>query len=238
MICSQCTKPNDDDAMFCESCGEGLPAHKPDSQTQSTATAPADTTSSPLPRSHSSPPLTAPSSSPERLLNRLLKLSGMRKIVVGSVAAICLILIVSVFGGKNSSGNSLQAVAEDHQVNWVLTAYSQAIANLKASKGNNSITISFDMDIKNPQIVNLVMTPKLLIRLFDKNDQLISHFTSAEEFTVSPGTAQSIGRSFKYTNQGGTLVLLERQANVIKYTINQRDLRDTNAVAIGFIKDK
>lgn len=248
--CKRCGSRNAANAVFCQSCGHKISEAAPATpQIQTPApTATANQSAQAKPEQFVSSKV---------LANMTSETNSKTKWSIGKVltyGVIALVVLGWIFGSntKNLSGHSLRAIVEDKEMsNWILSGYNQSITNLKASKSDSSITISFDMDTSKAtsmfgrpsapfgdQLARIGMNPKLLIRLFDKSGEHLTHFSSAEEFTLSPQWTQTFGRSYRYINQGGTLILLKEKENSFAYMVNQRDLRDTEVVAISFLDFK
>lgn len=86
--------------------------------------------------------------------------------------------------------------------------------------------VVIDFDINASIWTPVPQTFPLLVRLFDKNGQYLTQFTTAEEFT--PLIASFDAR------KGSTL--LKPKGNRLFYGVNIRDLRDASMMEIGFIE--
>lgn len=87
----------------------------------------------------------------------------------------------------------------------------------------------------------------MLVRLFDRNGNPLTHFTTREGFTVNEAVydmhmevyerAKKVGSSrdgYGYPIRRPTL--LKRKGNRLTYNVNVRDLRDAAIVELGFIQ--
>ena len=82
----------------------------------------------------------------------------------------------------------------------------------------------------------------LLVRLFDKNGQHLTHFSTTEKFTVYDEAFNGyetirqrfLSNGIKSEADKYKAMLLKPIGNRLRYGVNVRDLRDVNIVEIGF----
>ncbi|MBI5529817.1 MAG: hypothetical protein HY897_26130 [Deltaproteobacteria bacterium] len=131
--------------------------------------------------------------------------------------------------------------------------YNDAIVDLKCSKSDGSVIIKFGIDTgqwdngdsafgKWPHIF-------MLVRLFDRNGEYLTHFTTAEVFTTDETAFENYKNAIRSGVDAETSlekrgipvgkklpkpVLLKPRQNTLEYPINRRDLRDAEVVEVGF----
>jgi hypothetical protein len=104
--------------------------------------------------------------------------------------------------------------------------------------------IEFRFDV-NTREFDKDATPRLLVRLFDRNGQHLTHFPSLQRFTVDPVVAQlsrAVGTGAgplesdlaDPAGQGRLMVLLTPRDNELRFRVAIRDLRDAAIAEIGF----
>ncbi len=100
------------------------------------------------------------------------------------------------------------------------------------------IIIDFDVDDSQWRVQMLF---PLLVRLFDKNGQYLTHFTTAEGFTVFYEFFERANGAYQRGLRAGVpdanrfkCHLLKTKGNRLVYGVNVRDLRDASIVEIGF----
>ena len=99
-----------------------------------------------------------------------------------------------------------------------------------------------DLDVDTSQWVAVQLTFPLLVRVFDRNGQYLTHFTTAEKFTVFPEVYEQNAMHHKsFMNAGMATeaakykcILLKPKNNRLVYNVNVRDLRDASHAEIGF----
>ncbi len=108
--------------------------------------------------------------------------------------------------------------------NLATSGLNHSLSSVECVATEDSIVIEFDMDTA----CAYLHTPiPLLVRLFDKNGQYLTRFTTVEKFT---GVREHAGRI-------PNAVLLKPEGNRLVYEVNIRDLRDASIVEIGFYPD-
>ena len=109
---------------------------------------------------------------------------------------------------------------------WVAAGANASLGNVKCVATEGQVVIEFDVDA-----ARWGRTPggcKMLVRLFDRNGQYLTHFITAERFV-----AYEDDRNFGWAGQK----LLVPKGNRLVYDVNVRDLRDVNIAEIGFFKE-
>jgi hypothetical protein len=98
-----------------------------------------------------------------------------------------------------------------------------------------------DFDVDASQWPPVQQRFPLLVRLFDRNGQYLTHFTTAEGFTVFTKAFETFDSIYQRGMQVGLTdaakykcVLLKPKGNRFVYGVNVRDLRDASVVEIGF----
>lgn len=102
------------------------------------------------------------------------------------------------------------------------------LSDLTVYAGNGELTIEFDVP-PNPAWYADMMAIHLLVRLFDKNGQYLTHFTSKEIFTPNKNPT-----SFGVPYRGADLRILDEGRNRLVYPVNERDLTYAAVVEVGF----
>ena len=117
--------------------------------------------------------------------------------------------------------------------------YNARISSLKCTATEDSLVIDFDFldaELNPPDIF------PLLVRIFDKNGQHLTHFTTAERYTPSPDSFMQFDavrkrfqsqRAFGEADKYKTM-LLKPKANRLIYSVNIRDLKEASVVEVGF----
>lgn len=122
--------------------------------------------------------------------------------------------------------------------------FTQHLRNLSVSATKKQIIIDFDVDSKNWQPVTKSLF--LIVRLFDKEGQYLTHFVSRESFTASPdvhaGWMTVVNRFKGLTPEvrdqmigDFTPKLLESTGNRLVYNVNPAILENAAIVEIGLL---
>jgi hypothetical protein len=160
-----------------------------------------------------------------------------------------------------ASGRELEVHIGTAGGKGITSVLNSALKAVKCHATSDSIVIDFDLG--STININAKAYP-LLVRLFDRNGEHLTHFTTAEGFTDTQGTFDHekllYERATPMGSQGAPRravsavsngpgspretfavrkpVLLKRTGNRLTYTVNMRDLRDAAAVEVGFDGDK
>ena len=121
---------------------------------------------------------------------------------------------------------------------WVRN-HNASLSAVKCVATDDQLVIDFDVDAS--QWPPVQQRFPLLVRLFDRNGQYLTHFTTAEGFTVFTKAFETFDSIYQRGMQVGLTdaakykcVLLKPKGNRFVYGVNVRDLRDASVVEIGF----
>ena len=89
----------------------------------------------------------------------------------------------------------------------------------------DSLILDFKVEARFPEGLAL----RLLVRLFDRNGNYLTHFVTTEEFTTNADWFKQLERAGRTQFH-----LLKAEGNRLVYEVNIRDLRDATIVEIGF----
>ena len=125
---------------------------------------------------------------------------------------------------------------------WVVQKHNASLAALKCYATSDQLIIDFDVDTSNWVPVNKPFP--LLVRLFDRNGEHLTHFTTVEGFTAISEVRKTYERIRERFTKGGSpdeaakykCVLLKPKGNRFVYGVNVRDLRDVSMAEVGFMK--
>lgn len=122
--------------------------------------------------------------------------------------------------------------------------YNASLKSVKCYRTDDQLIIGFDID-KSQWMPVLTIYP-LLVRLFDRNGEHLTHFTTVEGFTADSEVhrkREDISERFMRSGLRDEAakhkcILLKPTGNRVVYGVNVRDLRDASMVEIGFSKGK
>lgn len=120
----------------------------------------------------------------------------------------------------------------------VVHRLNRQIENLEVHATNEDLIIDFGVDVSGQWPA---LPSKLLVRLFDQNGKYLTHFVTEEAFTPRTDVYQPLKQRWDQVQAAGARgnyikpFLLLHQGNRIVYGVNARDLRDTDAVEVGFM---
>jgi hypothetical protein len=126
---------------------------------------------------------------------------------------------------------------------WRLRNNNDSLKALKCYATNDNLIIEFDVDPS--KWVPIFTSYPLLVRLFDRNGQHLTHFRTAEGFTVFSNIHKQLRDAYRMRERAGVRAdmlaqfnshLLESHGNRLVYQVNVRDLRDAAMVEIGFVE--
>jgi hypothetical protein len=115
----------------------------------------------------------------------------------------------------------------------------KAISGLIVMKTENAIIVIFSFDRKANKMVGQWYPPfggmmlRLRVRLADEDGNVLKEFITQEYFCedavfdLTPDGLMQGGEPVK-------AIRLKDKANVLKYSVNRRDIRDTEVVEVGF----
>jgi hypothetical protein len=125
-----------------------------------------------------------------------------------------------------------------------LPKFNASLSSVVATATEGELVIEFDIDASQWTGEEYVRLP-LLVRLFDKNGEYLTHFTTAEAFTVSIGVFRRVDQIYQDQKRLGSgyaamlkCALLKPKGNRLVYGVNIRDLRDASIVEIGFAEPR
>ena len=106
------------------------------------------------------------------------------------------------------------------------------------------IIITFDVDTEQWSKTGGNWMFPLLVRMFDRNGEYLSHFSTNEAFVVKESVLQMYlapwERLTKAGVSGGVVhkpVLLQEKGNRLEYMVNTRDMEHVEKVEIGFLNN-
>lgn len=131
------------------------------------------------------------------------------------------------------------ATAEANQ--WWIPPRNESLTSTRCIAREGELIVGFHVDVTKWQQMSRTRYP-LLVRLFDKNGEYLTHFETQERFTCSQDAVDDFEMIHnRFVTQGlrpeagkFTAVLLKPIGNELHYTVNLRDLRDASIVEIGF----
>lgn len=105
-------------------------------------------------------------------------------------------------------------------------------------------SVVIDCDVDTSQWVPINGRLHMMVRLFDKNGQYLTHFVTAEGFTATIGVYEGLEETRRHLLRSGLTdqaakvkcILLKPKGNRFIYPVNVRDLRDASVVEIGFLQ--
>lgn len=106
-----------------------------------------------------------------------------------------------------------------------MSKFNSSLENVKCHATSDQVIIDFDVD-KSKWIFQYRL--QLLVRLFDRNGNHLTNFTTEEKFTMFPEV-------FKFYSS--PTKTLKARGNRLVYKVNIRDLRDAAMIEIGFSHD-
>jgi hypothetical protein len=122
---------------------------------------------------------------------------------------------------------------------WAASMYNPTLKNVACYAMTDRIIITFDVDTaKWEKRIENWMFP-ILVRLFDKNGQYLTHFETGEKFSAKPKTFEGYQRFYKQSGMPRNVhkpVLLKAKGNRLEYTVSTRDIQFTEQVEIGFLE--
>jgi len=129
--------------------------------------------------------------------------------------------------------------AGSDEMAWFVKNHNASLSAVSCVATEDQLIIDFDVDAS--QWVPVQKTFPLLVRLFDRNGEHLTHFTTAEGFTVFLevyGSFDPIYRRMKDRVPDEAVkykcAMLKPKCNRYVYGVNIRDLRDASILEIGF----
>ena len=115
-----------------------------------------------------------------------------------------------------------------------------SLTSVQCVATEDRLVIDFDFDASKWAAIHQKFP--ILVQLFDKNGQYLTHFTTAEGFTAFSDVCDWYDEVVQtYTKHGqvaeaakNKCILLKPKGNRLIYGVNIRDLRDASIVEIGF----
>jgi hypothetical protein len=162
---------------------------------------------------------------------KILNKKGTKGIVIIILEITILVSILVFF--KTCVGNSLKPgqeltarittsfAAEDSISRHLTKKYLRSIRAYKNEKGNLILVIGFDPTVKTYGRIQVPGMSKLLIRLFDKNGNYITHFYSEDLIYMFVKQA------------GGSVEIDANNQAILTYDLNMMVLRETKYLEIG-----
>lgn len=143
-------------------------------------------------------------------------------------------------------GRELKVIIGKAQ-SMLIAPYNSSLKSVKCYATSDELIIDLDLDDAPWQEMQTGWILALLVRLFDRNGNHLTHFTTTEGFTLDKDTydmykdgynnAKSVGMSVDgYGHPIRKPTLLNRKGNRLTYSVNMRDLRDAAIVEIGFME--
>jgi len=123
----------------------------------------------------------------------------------------------------------------------VIRLLNNGLTSVSCIATESELVIDFDFEVA-PQISSIMQTYPLLVRLFDRNGQYLTHFTTSEKFTSHRGVFEDLDTVRQRLVDAGVqseadkfnVRLLSPKGNRLVYTVNIRDLRDASMVEVGY----
>lgn len=124
---------------------------------------------------------------------------------------------------------------------WWIPPRNQSLTSTRCIAQEGELIIGFHVDVTKWQQMSRTRFP-LLVRLFDKNGEYLTHFETQERFTCSQDAVDDfetirnrfVADGLQSEAKKFTAILLKPIGNELHYTVNLRDLRDASIVEIGF----
>ena len=132
---------------------------------------------------------------------------------------------------------------------WIHNNFNPSLQDVKCHATADQIIIDFavntDLWLVNGARVGWRLP--LIIRLADRNGNILKHFTTPEGFTVFPEVHQLWQNRYEMAVRSGMpaedvaankIQMLQPRANQLVYSVNMRDLRDAAIVEVGFYQER
>jgi len=132
---------------------------------------------------------------------------------------------------------------------WIHQNFNPSLQNVKCFATEDGLVIDFDVDPSKWLVGGnkVGWRLKLFIRLFDRNGNHLTHFTTVEGFTVYRDVYEDAKERYEDglrmrvpadKNAKFKCELLKTRDNRLIYSVNVRDLRDAAIVEIGFYQER
>lgn len=131
---------------------------------------------------------------------------------------------------------------------WVHRLLNPSLGSIKCHATSDQLILDFDADVSKWFIGPKQKVPwriQLLVRLFDRNGNYLTHFITAEGFTVHRNVYEFYKNRYDNVLPGASeegkaqflCKLLKPSGNRLVYNVNMRDLRDAACVEVGFYQE-
>jgi hypothetical protein len=134
--------------------------------------------------------------------------------------------------------------------NLLIAPRNNSLKSVKCFATNEQLTIKFNID--RSKWNDLPILFPLLVRVFDKNGNYLTHFQTQEGFTVFSNVADILAGPYEsqkqywenrtritgevQRNAPPAPTVLKEVGNVLAYPVNVRDLRDAAIIEVGFVQ--
>ncbi len=142
--------------------------------------------------------------------------------------------------GRNLKVSVGTAIVQDTGMAQIVKQHNASLSAVKCVATADHLVIDFDVDGSQWNAVNRKFP--ILVRLFDRNGQYLTHFTTAEGFTVHYEIYETYKEGYAFFKKRGDKMMaaqrmcefLKPKGNRIVYNVNIRDLQVASAIEIGF----
>jgi hypothetical protein len=127
-----------------------------------------------------------------------------------------------------------------HRPTSIIVDLTSYLKNVKCYATADHLLIHFDADVAAWQRTEFARPVPLLVRILDRNGNLLTHLTTREAFTASRDGYGVFLARYNGASQHGAgnrvpkPVLLDSNRTELAYSVNVRDIRDAAIVEVGF----